>query len=256
MGARAGRFSIRVRREFVMDTQQRYGAQSLERAQQFFDVHADVLGVVNGTELRRQLDAAVAELRRAVTEQDTCARDKVGERHNQEALESVLVKSHLSPIAKFARAELAVVPNFRALTPSTRNVTGDRLVNVARSVGGAAAPWADQFVAGHFPADFLAQLAAATDAVKASMEVRSGKNLQRVNATQRVATAVKSGRKIVARLDARVTKLIAGNAGLLEEWRVARRVVLKPGVVKATAAGAPAPVTSTPKEVPPAAHAA
>jgi hypothetical protein len=230
-----------------MNSRQRYQYQSLRSSQVFLDAHVAEVGVLNGTEPRKQLDAALKELDFRVTEQGTRTRDKLGERFNQRVLERVLTKKHLDPIAKFARAELVDVPNFRALTPETGKFDGLRLVQVARAVGGAAAPLAAQFVAGHFPEDFVDQLLAAANQIKKSIDTRTEQHLARVNATKAVREALASGRSAVARLDARVTRLIAGNAPLLEEWRVAKRVMAKPGPVRGstaigTPATAPAPV--------------
>ena len=240
-----------------MDKQQRYRGESLRRVQQFLDAHANVVGVVNSTELRAQLDAAVAALEPTVTVQDTRTREAVGERNNQRALEQTLQSDHMSPIAKFARAELAGVPNFRSLTPEARNQDGARLVQAARAMASAAAPHTATFIAGHFPADFLKQLTAAADAVKASIELRSEMHRQRVGATERVHTAITAGRLAIKRLDARVTRLVAGDAGLLAEWRVARRVVLSSSAAKAAATPpAPAPTASPATESAPAAQPA
>jgi hypothetical protein len=222
-----------------MNSRQRYQYQSLRSSQLFLDAHVAEVGVLNGTEPRKQLDKSLEELDSKVTEQGTRTRDKLGERFNQRALERVLRKKHLDPIAKFARAELVDVPNFKALTPETAKFDGVRLVQVARAVAGAAEPLTAQFVGGHFPEDFVDQLLAAANAVKKSIDTRTEQHLKKVNATKAIREAIASGRSAVARLDARVTRLIAGNAPLLEEWRVAKRVVAKPGPVRTTANGTP-----------------
>jgi hypothetical protein len=226
-----------------MNTKQRYQYQSLRGAQLFVRGHVAEVGVLIGTTPLAQLDVAVDRLESAVTEQGTCARDKLGERNNQLALERRLRKDHLNAIVKYGRAELAGVPNFKALTLAARNLEGARLVQVARAVGGAARPYLANFVEGHFPADFITQLNAAADAVQKSMDIRARKNLRRVNATEAIAEAVSNGRAAVARLDARITRLVAGNAPLLEEWRVATRVRNKPGIVRSSPNG---PVAATP----------
>jgi hypothetical protein len=226
-----------------MNTKQRYQYQSLRGAQLFVRGHVAEAGVLIGTAPLAQLDTAVDRIESAATEQGTCTRDALGERNNQLALERRLRKDHLSPIAKYGRAELAGVPNFKALTPATRNLEGARLVQVARAVGGAARPYLANFVEGHFPADFITQLSAAADAVQRSMDIRARKNQQRVNATEGIAGAISSGRAAVARLDARITRLVAGNAPLLEEWRVATRVRNKPGIVRLSPHG---PVAAMP----------
>jgi hypothetical protein len=214
-----------------MNIKQGYQLQSLRSVQLFIRGHTAEVGVVIGTVPLVQLDAAVDHAESAATVQGARTRDRRGEHNRQLVLERRLKHDHLHPIVKFGRAELAGVPNFKALTPPMRNLLGVKLVQVARAVAGAARPYSARFVEGQFPADFIAQLMAAADTVQRSMDICVRQHLQRVNATKAVAEAISRGRAAVARLDARITRLVAGNAPLLEEWRVAKRVRRKPGLL-------------------------
>jgi hypothetical protein len=228
-----------------MESRQLYRFQSVRRVPQYLDAHDDILSAVNRSDLRKQLDAVVAQVEPATTEQDASQRTLRGELNNQRSLERTLKRDHMGPLAKYARAELDGVPNLAALTPAVKKLKGDKLVNAARALAKAAAPYAAQLEAGHFPADCLAQLGAAADAVEASIKARSARKLQRVNATKDIETAIDSGRALVKRIDARISRLIAHDPALVEEWRVAMRVAKKPGVPRGSAAksGASAPAT-------------
>jgi hypothetical protein len=219
-----------------MKTQQRYAGQSFRRVQLFLDSHADVVGAVSTSDARKQLDAAVTQLDATVEEQGARTRDVRGENSNLRTLTRDLKRRNMTPISKYARSKLAGVPNFEALTPNTSDLSGARLIESARAMAAAAAPYAKLFVAAQFPADFLAQLGTAADAIKKSLDVRSQKKLQRSGATKQVGAVIRSGRLAVTSLDALVTRFILGNERLTEEWRVATRIVAKPGVVRPTTA--------------------
>ena len=134
-----------------MRQDQLYLAESLQRVQQFLDAHASVVGAVNSTKARRQLDAAVAQHGDNVVEQDTRSREARGETNRRRQLERELRFGHMGPITEFARAQLAGVPNFEALTPSANDLQGARLVTAARSMASAAEPFAEHFVEAQFP---------------------------------------------------------------------------------------------------------
>jgi hypothetical protein len=234
-----------------MKAKQRYAGDTLRRVQQVLDLHANQVGAVNSSDARKQLDAAVAQLDATVAEQGTRTRDVRGETANVQALSRELRVVHVGPISKYAKSNLTGVPNFTALTPDVHNLSGTRLVEAARAMVGAAEPFAAKFEAAAFPADFLAQLTAAADAVAASVSVRSQKRIVRSGATKQVATALKSGRQAVKSLEALVTRFTDKDPRFAEEWRVATRIVARPGVVNSTnPAAIPAVLTATPTTVP------
>ncbi|MFI5310214.1 MAG: hypothetical protein ACHQQ3_03205 [Gemmatimonadales bacterium] len=203
---------------------QRNQAASLRRARGFLDDHAKVLAAVNRTEARRQLDAAVHSVDDAGRLQNAYARAMRGETNKQRSLERELRETHLVPIGKLARAHLKRLPGMAALAPKLKNLGGPWLVQMARAIVIAGAEFREVFTAASYPARFLEDLAAAADALDASLARRSQHRSDRVTATAGIAVAIASGRNAVAMLDPVVGRIIAGNAGLVKGWRDAKRI--------------------------------
>lgn len=212
-----------------MKQHQQSTAATLRRAQQFMDTHADVVGAINQTDARKQLDQALGLLDTSSVEQETRRRTARGETHGLHALQRTLIGSHVVPMTKFARARLAGVPTIAALTPSVRHLNGASLAKAARALAAAAAPFAPQFVAAKFPADFLAQLDVVAAAIVTAHDARASTAVRRTGATKQIKTALAAGRAAVAVLDATLTRLLASDTRLAQEWRTAKRIKAKPG---------------------------
>ena len=197
---------------------------TFERVGQFVDAHPDIAAAVNPTVGREQLNAAIAALQDAATEQGAAKRDRHGEAQHRATLEDVLVRRYITPIAKFARAQLRGVPNFAALTPATSHLSGPGLVNAARGMAKAAAPFTSRMEGANFKPGFLQELAQATEAVHQALLTTVNGNRRRTGATQSVQMALQTGRAAVQAIDSIVTHLIHGNASLEAEWRSAKRI--------------------------------
>lgn len=216
--------------------------QSLRRSQYVLNVRADVLGAVNHTDARAQLDGAVITIDAAVDLQGTCLREWRGEVKRRKGLEKILTGKFMTPLSKFSRAELVGTPEFAALTPSATQLRTERLVASAHSMASAAAKWADRITAAQFPADFLQQLRAAANAVQASINAAQEAKVKLTGATKTIATAIKQGRSAVAKLDSAVSHMIVGNEPLKREWRTAKRVTRTNGPLDITVPAAPAAI--------------
>lgn len=212
-----------------MNQQQLYLGQSLRRSQQFLDDHSAVFGAVNSSSAKRQLDGAVRRLDLMVVEQDTRSRESRGETNRRWPLERELRLWHIAPVREFARARLRDVPNYAALTLSTRRLEGERLAQAARALADAAAPYSAAFTEAQFPSDFLEQLRAVASAITRSIDERSVKRGQGAGATQGVKAALADGRAALAALAAVVKRHLRDDESLLAEWRSACRVTHKPG---------------------------
>jgi hypothetical protein len=228
--------------ECEMFTHQLNQLDTLTNVQHFLDVHDDVVGPLKDTEGRKLLDAVVAQLFAQENEQFTADGVLRGALARQRSLVAELKQQHMKPIAKFARAKLRGTPDFTALARSGSNLKGSKLVGAARAMATAAASVSDVLTAAQFPADAVKQLGAAADAVANAIVDRAASKQARGAATASIRQHLSLGREAVAMLDPIVTKRLAGNKGLLEGWRQAKRVVKKPGVVK-TPAIPPAPIT-------------
>ena len=116
-----------------MRTVQIHVGQSLEGVQQYLDVHADVLQSVNQSDARQQLDSAVVQLKATLAEQNVHVRELRGVGGTRVQQEAVLVKKFMTPLAKWARA----------------NLQGDPALGVAREGQCAVGEGEDDPAVGH-----------------------------------------------------------------------------------------------------------
>jgi hypothetical protein len=198
--------------------------QSLRQVQQFLTVHAGAVPSAVASAAKRVLDAAVAELDRAATEQGGLARAVRGEVQRRRELERTLYRKFVMPLAKFARASLRGAPEFASLTPPASALERERLVVTAQSMAVAAENHVDALRAAEFPADFLEQLRAAAAAVQRSFDAGRSGRVRRTGVTKEIRSVLANGRRAVAALDAVVMHTIAGDDALEAEWRSAKRL--------------------------------
>ena len=205
---------------------------TLTGGQAFLDRHGDQFGYINASDVRKQLDDIITQVQDKITVQLARTRASHGETRARTTLEQDLRKGHIMPISEFARAKMTGLAEgeFRALTPSSGDLTGARLVQAARGMAKAAENHLPQLEAGHFPPDVVTQLTAAADAVQSRLDRRLGVNMESTGATKDIAKGLSEGRAIVRTIGAVVKRSAHKNPGLLAEWRTAQRLKLKPGV--------------------------
>jgi len=155
-----------------MRQEQECQLDSILRVQDFVRTNAELLRGLQGSVALKQLDDSVAAILDRGNTQGTTQRSLAGQISRQRALEKQLVRSHMVPIAKFARAKLRGAPDFAALTSRGDNLVGAKLLRSARSMVTAAAPYADALVSGGFPTDTIAQFNTAIDALADSIAHR------------------------------------------------------------------------------------
>ena len=91
-----------------MQTTQGSTLQSLRNVQAFLDANADKLAGVVKTGARKQLDDAVAELSSHASEQEGSNLASQSATRRQRSLRAALIRDHMEPIARIARAELPI----------------------------------------------------------------------------------------------------------------------------------------------------
>jgi hypothetical protein len=207
-----------------MQRTQFYVGQSLRQVQQFLSVHEGAVPSASASAAKRALDAAVAELDRAATGQGALARTVRGEVQRRAGLERTLLRKYVIPLVKFARASLRGAPEFASLTPPTKALRRERLVQTAQAMAVAAEPHVEALRAGQFPADFIDQLRAAAAAVQQSFDAGRSGRVRRTGVTKEIRAVLANGRRAVAALDALVAHTIVGDEALEREWRSAKRV--------------------------------
>jgi hypothetical protein len=192
--------------------------------QQFLDAHGDVVGTVNSSDARRQLDAALVRLEATVSVQGARVREVRGEIRRQHTLEQDLRQRHMMPVTKVARGGLASVPNIAALTPSASKLRGAPLAKAAQAMAAAAEPFASTFATASLPVDFVQRLAAAADAVQASIDARGRKRADRQQASAAVESAIREGRAAGLMIEGAVDHLVSRGSPLYSEWLGIKRI--------------------------------
>ena len=212
-----------------MNYYEQYRFDSLVRARDFLDEHAADVGSLATSEARHQLDEALTQAAAFTGDQGSLALTVAGVVSREKSLAAELRTRHMQPIATFARARLRGVPDFAALAKSGGKLRGKSLVRAARAMATAAAPHVDALTRGGFPADTVAQLAAAANALDGAIAERANSKVRRVGATKGIREELQNGREADAMLDAVLTKQFADDQPFLAAWRAARRVRVKPG---------------------------
>ena len=223
------------------------------RIQAFLITNDAVLGTINKSGMRADLDAIVDALGNSGGQQAAGRVNAIGETAKQRALRLALRLNHMQPIASVARAKLRTVPNFQAMTMPSPNTRIVSLLAHAHGMAEAAQPYAQVFIDAGLSQDFIANLAAAADAVKTSIDTRAAARGQRSSATGTLKDLENRARLAFKALNDFVVPILSADAahsGLLAEWRKARRVDSRggpvAGVEQAVRALSPAPAPIPP----------
>jgi hypothetical protein len=209
----------------------------------FLDAHAEQVGPLRDSEGRRQLDDALTRLADFGNDQGTADLEMAGQKSRAHAMVVDLRTRHMQPIATFARARLKGVPDFAALTKSVARLQPKPLVRAAQAMATAAAPHVDALVRGGFPADTIAQLSTAADAVTSALVDRANTRVRRVGSTRGIESQLAHGREAVAMLHAVISKQFGADHTFLAAWHAARRVAGKAGVPRGAGSAPALPLT-------------
>lgn len=221
---------------------------SLIRAQGFFDKNGVAIGSIVTSTAKKQIDDAVSQLRQHMTAQGATARAVAGQTGRIQGMAKQLVRSHISPITKFARANLRGVSDYETFTRTPKSSGPKKLVTQAYAIAKAAAPYAGAMTAAGFPADTVDQLLAATNELNDAIVKREPMRTARVQSTGSIAKLLDQGRDGVRKIDAVLAKRLVADAPALAAWRSASRVDAKMGAVRKPAVQEP--VTITPATTP------
>jgi hypothetical protein len=231
-----------------MQTAQGNMLLSLQNVQAFLEKNADRLDGVANTGARQRLDDAVVKLSTYVLDQTESGLAARGATQKQKSLRVVLLRDHMAPIARIARADLPRTPELTALLMPRGHPTSARLAAAASGMAKAAAPHAGVFISNGLPADFIERLNGAVRAMLASLTERSQSRGRRKGATTGLKADLVSARKIVHVLDAFVKSATKDDPALLANWNLLKRIPKTPGHGAATPqpAGAVAAAPATP----------
>ena len=204
-----------------MQNAQREVLATLVGAQEFLDDHAADVADIASNRARKNLDAIVAAVTSHLDAQ-------VGHKMLAQTLtrsgtvaQRALVQDHLGLIAAVARAALPLVPELiivRSL-PEVRTSVGAILTR-ALDVVKAVTPFADTFIAGGLPADFITQLQGAADALAQLNARRNASIDKRSGATVGISAQLAAGRRHIRILNTQVrAELRDADPSLYAEWK-------------------------------------
>ena len=228
LDARAERASFGVRhfinKESRMDARQIRKFGTLRGARSYLDANPDVAAPVNASGTRKTLDDAIDRLTSAEVSQDAARNQLKGQTAQIDGLRNDLRSNHMRPIADVAKANFASQPNFIAFKLPDIQIKTERLLTAAREMSAAAAPHTATFVDAGLPADFIAQLDAATAALAKAFDDRRLARSARVGATSDIAATLRQGRHAVRVIDAIMSRTLKGDAKALGTWKNVIRV--------------------------------
>ncbi len=198
--------------------------QSLRAVEDFLAANAATLDDVVKTGTRKKLAQTIAALESTVAEQAGTSVIAKGGTNRYLALRLALVRDHMAPIARIARAELPPTPEMNALRMPKSTWKMERLAAAAHGMAQAAEPYTAEFVEAGLDPDFIAQLTAAANAMVRSVSDRTQTRGRLTGATKGLATTLAAGRKLVDAIDALVTSALAHDPATLANWKRVKRV--------------------------------
>lgn len=223
---------------------------ALRQAQSFLDTNTAVLGTINASGMRRDLDAAATQLEALGETQGSHRTQGRGERTNELRLARALRRQHMRPIVRIARAKLPEVAQLSAMSLPPLKTNSTALATQAGVIADAVQPHVQVFVDAGLPADFTARMRAAADQLVKSIGGKGAHRQQRIGATTGLDQQVQQAKRVVAVLDGLVRAQLEEQEPLVTEWRAASRAIsgggpaANPPVVVLQPAAPAAPVTA------------
>ncbi len=226
--------------------------QTLTGVQRFLDDNAAKLPGIAGSGARQRLDDAIARLSGHATAQDGHAIIAQGATQTYRDRRTALLRDHVRPIARIAAAELAGTPAIESLRIPRGKLSAPKLAALANGMATAAAPYVAVFTKAGLPADFLAQITAASDSMMASLSDRATSRGKRGGATAGLTVTASDARKVINMLDALVKRALGGTEpALLADWRIVKHVPQKTSVSKPSTPSTPSTPAGSAPAAPP-----
>ena len=204
-----------------MDTRQRDSLEALRRFQQGLDQYNDLLGNLNETRPRKELDELIAGLSSLAVEHEQLRIRKEGETRRIKALRQMLLEDHLLSIIRIKELndrDLSVMAT-AALPPA--GASDLTLVDTARALALTAAQHGGVFVRDGLPADFAEQCIAAIEEFVVARVDRNATRLHWQGVTRVIDTNLTRAWLVVAALKALARKTLRRHPHIAAELRQA-----------------------------------
>ena len=209
--------------------------QSLAATESFLDEYASSFPDIANSDVRKRLRSAVAELRGHATDQDRTTTSVQSGTKQRKTLRNELIREHMAPISRIARANLPRTEEFSALKTPRGNPNTPQLTAAARAMTQTVAANVDVFVANGLPGDFVERLQKATDGLEKSVSWRKRSQDKTAGSRAGVRAAITSARTSVHIIDALMRVALKDQPVLLADWKSAKRVQRRSSSTKVVA---------------------
>ena len=239
-----------------MKKSQRARLDSLSRIQQFLDTNDAALGTINKATSRRDLDAAVAQLRVFAAVQSLKETELTGRTKVKKDARDNLRLLHMQPIAAIARKKFGNTQVIQDLKLPSKSASDTTLLAEGAAMVKAALQYTQVFLDQQMPADFIAELETSVQALADIVAARAVTQGLLTKATIGVRNQLSITFTDVRVLNALVVKALKTQPDLLAMWRQMKRVKAGAVLLNLPAPGpAPTPAsgstpTTAPAEVP------
>jgi hypothetical protein len=170
---------------------------------------------------------------------------------DEPTLRKTLIDHHLRSVVNVARGIRGTVPGIGTLTMPNTNARSARLIAEATAFAHQAEVYASVLIEHGLPSEFVQQLHAAIQSLRASIDARGGARSNLRGATHNVGREIALGRRIVSVLDGVVPRLLRDQPDEVAVWRAAKRIKGRVSPVHAIAENIlPAPTQVQPASTP------
>ena len=217
-----------------MQKEQEHLIEALARVEDFLGSHQAVMATVITSKAHQNFSASRERLVEHMKAQAEHTRGIRAAAAVKRRLAIRLVRDHFRPIAVVAKKHLRSAEEFAALTQPRKRPRHVALVAAGHGMARAAQLHEALFLEAGLPADFLAQLVTATEALEAGITAKGRAESLRVEATAGLAKEGRVARFALRLLDARVRSVVREDDALIDRWGKVSRVA---AVAIATEAG-------------------
>ena len=212
-----------------MDSNQGRRLMTLLTVDAFLDAHADKLPKATATGIRQRFGEALEEVTQHVQTHHASPLMAQGLTRTMQEKRDALLRDHMAPIVRIARLSAPVVPELQPIK-MPRGAPGlQKLLAHADGMAVIAQQHHELFVAAGLRPTFVDDLRSAVEDIRTTLADRTNRYGDQAGARKGLASGLVLGNKYKAVLDSLVRSEAHGNAELLADWNIIKRVPHAPG---------------------------
>jgi hypothetical protein len=212
-----------------MDSNQGRRLMTLLTVDAFLDAHAEQLPKATAAGIRQRFGEALAEVTQHVQTQHASPLMAQGLTRTMQEKRDSLLRDHMAPITRIARLSAAEVPELEPIRMPRGGPGVQKLLAAADGMAVIAQQHRELFVAAGLPSTFVEDLRAAVEDIRATLADRANRYGDQAGAGKGLENGLVLGNKYKAVLDSLVRSEAHGNAELLADWDIIKRVPHAPG---------------------------